>query len=708
MSSMFSSLSSQNPPAADTETPKSDGGMFSSLTAPKQNTSMFSSLADQPKPEQNAETVPVTAPPASGPSAGQSMFSSLTDNQTPAEKYSVNPVLTNEEIKYEQKSPDEMEEEPWYSKSWEWLNSPLYDLHKWGTRTGAGAFEKGLETGLEDIGSGFTSPLQIGLTLATFGGGAVEEAGISALRAIGVSKTAAPIVASTAKALMTAGFTAQMLGGLVTQVPQFLDALKDGDVENATRLGTGALASGLFLREGLKHGFEDIAAAKNYIKGKRMTTTDQLAAIKELSGIYDESLQKGSDNARARAEEITAQLKAAGAFGDDITEAGIRHFITQDGDLDRINKMAGIAEGTIKPREWTPEEKAQQEKVVELRKWAEDSDKFTKATDGSPLQFFTKGAAEGTDKLGQTLASEGKPEDAHYIQVKNPYVTGTKESLDKLIEQSGGQEATKKLLQDRGHDAIVYNTKNPQVITFDNTQFRPTEQFAEAHNAAWSRDHAYIAIDKKNLDKVMNQGIGLDPKRNNVQYHASPDLAIENATLPDSGNKSDLVVLSVPRAEVEQGVYETNAAVHAKTADRAQIGPVEVLPRVKRESLPAGSGAMNDPAGAIVPPQPGYEPHLAIDEAFKKKNDITSDREIHAHELAHAIWASLGKFPLGDIESHKNIQAEAGNYVAAADINIDKFQTYDYGTKTWNWDPAKIKDEHVQPLVDAMMAGTVS
>src|SRR5208282_1652194 len=302
MSSMFSSLSSQNPPAADTETPKSDGGMFSSLTAPKQNTSMFSSLADQPKPEQNAETVPVTAPPASGPSAGQSMFSSLTDNQTPAEKYSVNPVLTNEEIKYEQKSPDEMEEEPWYSKSWEWLNSPLYDLHKWGTRTGAGAFEKGLETGLEDIGSGFTSPLQIGLTLATFGGGAVEGAGLSVLRGIGVSEEAAPIVARGAKALMTAGFSAQMLGGMITQSPQLLDALKDGDTENATRLATNIAASGAFLTVGLKNGFEDVKAVKNYTKGKSLTTTERLALVQELSGSYDAAKSAGSDFARSRQE----------------------------------------------------------------------------------------------------------------------------------------------------------------------------------------------------------------------------------------------------------------------------------------------------------------------------------------------------------------------------------------------------------------------
>ena len=176
-------------------------------------------------------------------------------------------VLTNEEADYGEKPPDEQPDEPWYSKAWNWMNSPLWDLHKYGTREGAGTFERGLETGLETLGSGITSPLSLGLILATFGGGAVEEAGIAALRSIGVAEKLAPTVVKSAKLLMDAGFATQMVGGLMTQVPQFLDALKDGDVENATRLGTEALGSGAFLTLGLKHGYEDLDALKTRVKG---------------------------------------------------------------------------------------------------------------------------------------------------------------------------------------------------------------------------------------------------------------------------------------------------------------------------------------------------------------------------------------------------------------------------------------------------------
>jgi hypothetical protein len=715
MSSMFSSLSSQNPPA-DAEAPKpaSDGGMFSSLTAPKQNTSMFSSLADQPKPAQSEEVPSVAAPLPSGPSAGQSMFSSLSDNQTPAEKYSANPVLTNSEVKYGQKSPDEMEDEPWYSKAWEWMNSPLWDLHQYGTREGAGAFEKGLETGLEDIGSGFTSPLQIALTLATFGGGAVEAAGIGALRSIGISKAAAPVVATGVKALMTAGFSAQMIGGMITQSPQLLDALKEGDIENATRLATNIGASGLFLREGLKHGYEDLSSIKNYMKGKNLTTTERLKLVAELSGTYEEAKSKGTDFARERQEDIIQQLKAAGAFGDEITEAGIRHYMTQDGNLDRINKMIGIAEGTIKPREWTPDEQKMQDKIAELRDWASGNAKITQTNEGAPREFYLTDSADGTHKLGQTLTTEkGDAADAHYVQMKQPYGFSSEESLKKFITQQGGEAQAKKLLQDQGFDSIAYKGAdgNPKFVTFENSQYRPVEQYQDVHKAAWSRDHAYIAVDKKNLPKILNQGIGLDPKRNNVVYHGSPEAALENATLPDSGNKGDLVVLSVPRAEVEQGVYETNAAVHAQT-NRAIQGPVEVLPRAKwqlPEWIKPGSGKMNDAAGAIVPPQEGFESHIPLSEETKRKHKITSDREIHAHELAHILFARINGFANGDIlgPDHPENQPSKGDVgsVASADIGLARFKNPFDGFKTWR---ANIKAEHIHGLIDSFMAGTVA
>src|SRR5579863_4828452 len=60
---------------------------------------------------------------------------------------------------------------PWYEKSWDWLNKPLYDFHKWGTRQGAGPIESGVEQGAEDILSGLSSPLSVALTVGTLGTG---------------------------------------------------------------------------------------------------------------------------------------------------------------------------------------------------------------------------------------------------------------------------------------------------------------------------------------------------------------------------------------------------------------------------------------------------------------------------------------------------------------------------------------------------------
>ena len=574
--------------------PKPTSSFDTALAAPKQakQTSSFDSiLAPATAPVTTSEEVPKissfdslqtpTTP------AKTSSFDELFNNQDVRSKAPEH-ALTNEELAYGKKSPDEMEDAPWYEKAWEWANSPLWDLHQYGTRTGAGNFERGLETGLEDIASGFTSPLMIGLTIATFGGSAVETAGLGALRGIGVAADAAPIVLKTGKALMTAGFSAQMIGGLVTQSPQFLDALKEGDTENATRLGTNLLATGFFLKEGLKHGFEDATAIKNFVKGKNLTTTDQLALVQELSGNYELAKQKGSDFARAHQEDIVAQLKAAGAFGDDVTEAGMRHYITQGGDLSRIEKMYGIAEGTIKPREWTIEELKQQDAAAEIRDWTRDSHAVTKNPDGTPKIFYITDGEKGTLKLGQALADKpgeaGGEEDASYVKMKNPIVMRDENNLKQYIKDAGSEEGAREKLLEAGYDGIVAGTgADRKIVALDNDQIRSAAEAKEAVKTAWSRDHVYIAVDKKNADIISNQGIGKDPGKINVQYHPTPELALENATLPDSGKKSDLIVLSVPRAEVEQGVYETNARVHGKLSDRAQIGPVEVLPRAQRD-----------------------------------------------------------------------------------------------------------------------------
>jgi hypothetical protein len=461
--------------------------------------------------------------------------------------------LTNEEAKYGQSDPLKMEDEPWYSKAWEWMNSPLYDLHKWGTREGAGTFERGLETGLEDIGSGFLSPLQLGLTIATFGGSAVEGAGLSALRSIGVTEKAAPIVVRGLKGLMTAGFSVDMLHGLVTQSPQFLDALKDGDVEQATRLGTNILATGVFLKEGLKHGIEDATAVKNYVKGKNLTTTDRLKLVADLAGQYELNKSEGTDASRTRMNDIVAQLDAAGVAKDDVRQAGIRHYINADGDLARIAKIRGIADGTIKPREYTAEEKATQNKAAELNKWAGESKDSVKNSDGSPKILFITDGEKGTLGLGQTLAASGEAGDEHYVQMKNPMEMRGEANLKNYIEDAGGEEAAKAKLEKAGFDGVTYGEgADKKFITFDDKQYRPVETVAGDPSQPWNREHVYYATDKKYRDQILNAGIK-NKRRATVEYSDTPGEALKNAILPDSGNAKDLEVYAVPRAEVEKG-----------------------------------------------------------------------------------------------------------------------------------------------------------
>src|ERR1051326_7958017 len=74
-------------------------------------------------------------------------------------------------------------------KAWNWVNTPLVDLHRDGAT--------GFESGLENVASGFTSPLSIALTLGTFGtAGFLESAGANVLKEAGL---AAPEIAQIGK-----------------------------------------------------------------------------------------------------------------------------------------------------------------------------------------------------------------------------------------------------------------------------------------------------------------------------------------------------------------------------------------------------------------------------------------------------------------------------------------------------------------------------
>src|SRR5258708_5657844 len=126
---------------------------------------------------------------------------------------------------------------PWYSRAWDWANTPLWNLNP--------ENKGGFVGGLEDVGSGLTSPLSIGLTLGTFGAG-------PALRALGLVGKEIPVALQGMRTLVEAGFTGQQIYGAIHESPRLLDALKYGDYESAKRIGVHVLANAGFGALGLR------------------------------------------------------------------------------------------------------------------------------------------------------------------------------------------------------------------------------------------------------------------------------------------------------------------------------------------------------------------------------------------------------------------------------------------------------------------------
>lgn len=136
--------------------------------------SIFSALAPeaQEKPVSFGSSEP-TAKQQSG-----SIFSAF-------DKETVESMDKPHQVEAKESLPDP--DAPWYKKAWDWANSPVIDeqhIERWLGREGnAGGFEKGLY----DLISGLTSPLQIALTLGTFGSGSLlESGGAAALKAAGM------------------------------------------------------------------------------------------------------------------------------------------------------------------------------------------------------------------------------------------------------------------------------------------------------------------------------------------------------------------------------------------------------------------------------------------------------------------------------------------------------------------------------------------
>jgi hypothetical protein len=126
-------------------------------------------------------------------------------------------------------------DEPWYTKAWNWLWKPLWNANE--------QREGGFTGAAEDIVSGFTSPASLALTVGTLGGSALEKLGVEFFGNLGLSAASAKLATNVARGTMEAGFTAMQLKGFAQSSSLFLDALKDGDTEQAKYYATSGAAS---------------------------------------------------------------------------------------------------------------------------------------------------------------------------------------------------------------------------------------------------------------------------------------------------------------------------------------------------------------------------------------------------------------------------------------------------------------------------------
>jgi hypothetical protein len=226
------------------------------------------------------------------------------------------------------------------SKAMNWLNEPLTkSLLGWNThRDGA----TGFEAGAEDFASGLTSPLNVGLALASFGTSALEsglvKAGFEAAEAAGYVRKA--------KLVADLGFLTKYGYDLGTntlpQAQMYFNDWKNATgkdkekaLQNLEQFGTetvlNAVASGLALR-GVKGDIDAIASRS--AKGMAMQHPDY------AKGVYDYQ----SENQIGSAQKQQIFNDGMKAIPDEKRQAALSHSIEAGGDAGVLEKWAQRAE----------------------------------------------------------------------------------------------------------------------------------------------------------------------------------------------------------------------------------------------------------------------------------------------------------------------------------------------------------------------------
>jgi hypothetical protein len=204
--------------------------------------------------------------------------------------------------KYETGNPNM----PWYERAWDWANTPLVNLNS--------ENKGGFVGGTEDVVSGLTSPLSIGLTVATLGGGAL-------LRGLGLAAEELPVAVRGLKALVDAGFTAQGALQAAKESPRVLDALKEGDYDTAKRLAVHVLAGGAVATLGAREAFHYDAPMLNPLlekAGTKFRFSEENLKLRREEGIRQREQQAGAAEGRLYKAAQEKKYKEL----DDISRAG--------------------------------------------------------------------------------------------------------------------------------------------------------------------------------------------------------------------------------------------------------------------------------------------------------------------------------------------------------------------------------------------------
>lgn len=504
-------------------------------------------------------------------------------------------------------------DEPWYSQTWDFLNKPLYDAHQWGQRTGAGTIERGIESGVEDIISGLTSPLSLALTVGTLGGDLALQGSVAGLKTIGVAAADAPVVARGIKALADLGFTAQAIQGVITQSPQVLDALKDGDYETAAHLATNVTAGGALAILGAKHGFEDASAIKDWTKNRTPQTKETLATAKKIAGKLDEDRVVGSQLAKETQKEIRFRLDAADA-SDEVTQGAIRKYINAGGDVNLIKNQHDALDGALPVRQDAPGEGPKLETkypVLHHGTTSENANAIRRNGINIKLSNRDTGGSLSLTKdpdvakeYGETLLQFALRNEAKIATVKDiPPSLHNKGNFDLKTVQSWAQEHgfdgfdLDSLKKDA--EGNYFDTYNSKEIRIWNPKIVDNLTSEEANKKLWNKDFLYHATDMKNADMIRNAGIK-GPKQKVAWYADSPEEALNGGVTPVSGNRADLRVFAVPRDEVESSLNKTGFKPDPKDVGAAN----KKFTATNETHMPSHEIVVNDqgrPTGDVVP-----------------------------------------------------------------------------------------------------------